>query len=107
MKTKKALRGIALLSLAGLLLGPPSAGLTVLSATPVAAKPTEDDLAKVQQGMPRADVLKLMGKPDRDQEVRDADGLCRLYAYKKVGRYKLVNIWFDCNDRVKEIDKIG
>ena len=99
MNTKSLAKGIALTALAGLL-------LAVLSAAPLAAKPTEEAVDKVQQGMTRAEVLDLLGPPDRDQEVKDSDGLCRLYAYKKVGKYKLVNIWFDCDERVKEIDKI-
>jgi hypothetical protein len=99
MKIKPTLRGIALLALTGLL-------ITVLSSAPIAAKPTESDVDKVRQGMTRAEVLDLLGRPDRDQEVKESDGLCRLFAYKKVGKYRLVNIWFDCNDRVKEIDKI-
>lgn len=106
MTTQRALRGIVLVSLAALLLAPASAGLAAVSAVSAAAKPTEDDVAKVRQGMTQAEVLDLLGKPDRDQEVKDTDGLCRLYAYKKLGKYKLVNIWFDCNNRVKEIDKI-
>ena len=99
MNTRLIARGIVLLALAGLL-------LAVLSAAPAAAKPTEESVDKVRQGMTRAEVLDLLGRPDRDQEVKDSDGLCRLYAYKKVGRYRLVNIWFDCDERVKEIDKI-
>lgn len=99
MNTRLIARGIALTAVAGLL-------LAVLSAAPLAAKPTEEAVDKVQQGMTRAEVLDLLGQPDRDQEVNDSDGLCRLYAYKKVGKYKLVNIWFDCDERVKEIDKI-
>lgn len=67
---------------------------------------TEKDVAKVEVGMNRDEVLKIMGKPDRDQKVRDVENLCRLYAYKKVGDYKLVNIWFDCDDKVDAIDKI-
>jgi len=100
MKAGVGLKGLSGLALAALL-------LAVAAAAPVGwAKPTEADLAKVKEGMARVEVLQLLGKPDRDQVVREADGLCRLYAYKKVGRYKLVNIWFDCDDRVKEIDKI-
>lgn len=99
MKTRAMVRWIAVAAAAGLLVG-------VLTATPLLAKPTDADVDKVRQGMTRTEVLDLLGRPDRDQEVKDADGLCRLYAYKKVGRYKLVNIWFDCNERVKEIDKI-
>jgi hypothetical protein len=72
-----------------------------------AAKATEADLAKVKVGMERAEVLKVMGKPDRDQEVRDVENLCRLYVYKNVGRHKVVNIWFDCADKVSAVDKAG
>lgn len=72
-----------------------------------AAKATEDDLAKVRIGMDRAQVLDIMGKPDKDQEVREEDELCRLYVYRNVGRYKVVNIWFDCKDKVGAIDKVG
>ncbi|MGH9805208.1 MAG: outer membrane protein assembly factor BamE domain-containing protein [Candidatus Acidiferrales bacterium] len=99
MSTRLAAKGIALTAVAGLL-------LAALTAVPVAAKPSDAEVDKVRQGMTRAEVVDLLGRPDRDQEVKDADGLCRLYAYKKVGRYRLVNIWFDCDDRVKEIDKI-
>jgi hypothetical protein len=48
-----------------------------------------------------------MGKPKKDQPVREEEELCRLYVYKKVGRYRVVNIWFDCSDKVQAIDKIG
>jgi len=48
-----------------------------------------------------------MGPPDKDQPVRDEEELCRLYVYKNVGRYKIVNIWFDCQDKVAAIDKVG
>lgn len=83
-----------------------AAVVTLLVAVLLAMAATEDDLAKVKVGMSRAQVVEIMGKPDRDQEVKDVENLCRLYAYKKVGRYKLVNIWFDCDDKVQAIDKI-
>ncbi|MBI2957064.1 MAG: outer membrane protein assembly factor BamE [Acidobacteria bacterium] len=75
------------------------------AASPAAAKATEDDLNKVKAGMTRTEVLDLMGRPDRDQEVKDEEEVCRLYVYKNVGRYKVVNIWFDCQDKVRYIDK--
>lgn len=70
-----------------------------------AAAPSEKDLDKVKIGMTRDQVLKLLGKPKRDEEVSDNSELCRLFVYKKVGRYKVVNVWFDCDDKVKAIDK--
>lgn len=69
-------------------------------------KPTEEALAQVKIGMPRTEVDKLLGDPDLEEKTTDAPELCRLYVYKKVGRYRIVNIWFDCGDKVKEIDKI-
>jgi outer membrane protein assembly factor BamE (lipoprotein component of BamABCDE complex) len=82
------------------------AGL-VLVALPfsVAAKAKEEDLARVKVGMDRSEVLQIMGKPKKDQPVREEE-LCRLYVYKKVGRYRVVNIWFDCDDKVQGIDKV-
>jgi len=86
-------------------------GLVLLGllAPPVdlAAKAKEEDLAKVKIGMDRAQVQEIMGKPDKDQPVREEEELCRLYVYKKVGRYTVVNIWFDCSDKVQAIDKVG
>ncbi len=76
-------------------------------AAPVAmAKATEDDLAKVTAGMSRAEVVQIMGKPDKEQKVEEEE-LCRLLVYRSVGRYKIVNIWFDCSDKVKAVDKVG
>jgi hypothetical protein len=76
-------------------------------AAPVAlAKATEGDLAKVKEGMSRAEVVQIMGKPDKEQGVEDGE-LCRLFVYRSVGRYKIVNIWFDCSDKVKAIDKVS
>lgn len=76
----------------------------LLAASPVLAKATEEDLAKVKVGMSRAEVIQIMGKPDKEQSVEEEE-LCRLLVYKSVGRYRLVNIWFDCNDKVKAVDK--
>jgi hypothetical protein len=82
-------------------------GMLWIGAIAGAAKATEEDLAKVKIGMDRAQVLDIMGKPDKDQPVREEEELCRLYVYRNVGRYKLVNIWFDCSDKVQAIDKVG
>ncbi|HXE75396.1 MAG TPA: outer membrane protein assembly factor BamE [Candidatus Xenobia bacterium] len=81
--------------------------LSLAAAVAVFAKATEDDVAKVKPGMSRAEVLDIMGKPDKDQEVKDEGELCRLLAYKSVGRYRVVNIWFDCADKVKAVDKVA
>jgi hypothetical protein len=76
-------------------------------AAPVAlAKATEEDLAKVKVGMGRAEVVQIMGKPAKEQELKEEE-LCRLLVYRSVGRYKIVNIWFDCSDKVKAVDKIS
>ena len=91
---------ILLAALMALLLG-------LAAAVALYAKATEDDVAKVKAGMTRSEVLDIMGKPDKEQQVKDEGELCRLYAYKSVGRYKVVNIWFDCADKVKAVDKIG
>jgi len=81
--------------------------MAVLVAAPMAlAKATEADLAKVKEGMSRAEVVQIMGKPDKDQKVEDGE-LCRLFVYRSVGRYKIVNIWFDCSDKVKAVDKVS
>lgn len=95
----RSLRVVVSLALAGL----------VLVALPMsaAAKANEEDLAKVKIGMDRAQVDDIMGKPDKDQPVREEEELCRLYVYRKVGRYRVVNIWFDCSDKVQAIDKIS
>jgi len=82
-------------------------GLVFLQPGLTAAKATEADLAKVKIGMDRATVLEIMGRPDKDQPVREEEELCRLYVYKNVGRFKIVNIWFDCQDKVQAIDKVG
>ena len=95
----RRLRLVVSLVLAGMVL----VGLP-LSMT---AKAKEEDLAKVKVGMDRSEVLRIMGKPKKDQPVREEEELCRLYVYKKVGRYRVVNIWFDCSDKVQAIDKIG
>jgi hypothetical protein len=81
--------------------------LSLAAAVAVFAKPTEGDVAKVKAGMSRAEVLDIMGKPDKEQEVKDEGELCHLFAYKSVGRYKVVNVWFDCSDKVKAVDKVG
>ncbi len=87
-----------------------AAALVVVAAwlaAPVAmAKATEGDLAKVKEGMSRAEVVQIMGKPDKEQKVEDGE-LCQLLVYRSVGRYKIVNVWFDCSDRVKAVDKVG
>jgi hypothetical protein len=77
-----------------------------LAAPGALAKATEDDLAKVQIGMSRDEVVQIMGRPDKEQEVKETE-LCRLFVYRSIGRYKIVNIWFDCNDKVKAVDKVG
>ena len=81
--------------------------LGLAAAVALYAKPSESDVAKVKVGMTRAEVLDIMGKPDKEQEVKDEGELCRLFAYKSVGRYKVVNIWFDCGEKVKAVDKVG
>jgi hypothetical protein len=95
LKTAGVLAGLAMLAWIG------------FSPTVAAAKATEADLAKVKIGMDRATVLEIMGRPDKDQPVREEEELCRLYVYRNVGRYKIVNIWFDCQDKVQAIDKVG
>jgi len=95
LKTASVLAGLAVLA------------LICLYPAVAAAKATEADLAKVRIGMDRATVLEIMGRPDKDQPVRDEEELCRLYVYRNVGRYKIVNIWFDCQDKVQAIDKVG
>ncbi len=81
--------------------------LLLVGALSLAGKASEEDLAKVRIGMDRAEVQDIMGRPDKDQPVRDVEDLCRIYAYKNVGRYKIVNISFDCDDKVQAIDKIS
>lgn len=65
---------------------------------------SEQDLAKLREGMTKADVIRIMGKPDFTREKNEGD-LCSFFAYKNVGRYKIVTIWFDCNERLAVIDK--
>ncbi|MGH7773838.1 MAG: outer membrane protein assembly factor BamE domain-containing protein, partial [Candidatus Binatia bacterium] len=78
----------------------------LVAAPAVLAKATEDDVAKVKVGMSRDEVVQIMGKPDKDQKVEEAE-LCRLLVYRSVGRYKIVNVWFDCSDKVKAVDKVS
>lgn len=80
-------------------------GLFWLMASVVMAA-TEADLGKVEEGMARTEVQKIMGAPSRNQAINNRPGICRLYGYRKVGTYRTVNIWFDCSDKVKSIDKI-
>lgn len=75
-------------------------------AADIALAATEGDLAKVKVGMARTEEQKIMGSPSRNQKVSDRPKVCRLYVYREVGRYRTVNIWFDCSDKVKSIDKI-
>ncbi len=83
--------------LAGLL------ALLVLFAVVVSAA-TEEDLAKVKIGMSKAEVVQIMGKPNAEREEKTED-LCRVLVYRNVGRYRLVNIWLDCKDTVRAIDR--
>ena len=71
---------------------------------PALAKASEEDLAKVRHGMSPEEVTKIMGEPNRDQKVKEEE-LCRLFVYKSVGRYRIVNVWFDCDLKVRAIDK--
>ena len=79
-------------------------GLLAQGANLLWAKATEEDLAKVKPGMSSEEVVQIMGEPDRDAKVREEE-LCRLFVYKNVGRYRIVNIWFDCENKVRAIDK--
>jgi hypothetical protein len=45
-----------------------------------------------------------MGKPDL-QGDKKGDDLCGCFTYKNVGRYKYINVWFDCSDKLVAIDK--
>jgi len=80
------------------------AGLLVSVSPSAWAKAGEDDLAKVRHGMSPEEVTKIMGEPNRDQKVKEEE-LCRLFVYKSVGRYRIVNVWFDCELKVRAIDK--
>jgi len=86
--------------LAGLL---PLAVLVLVAALAVSAA-TEEDLAKVKIGMAKAEVVQIMGKPNAEREEK-AEDLCRVLVYRDVGRYRLVNIWLDCKDTVRAIDR--
>lgn len=79
--------------------------LLFLAGNQALGKASEEDLAKIKVGMDQAEVQKIMGKPDRDQKVTGEEELCRLFVYKKVGSYKVVNIWFNCKEKVQAIDK--
>jgi len=79
---------------------------SLVAAPAVLAKATEDDVARVKVGMSPDEVTQIMGRPDKDQKVQEGE-LCRLFVYRSVGRYKIVNIWFDCSDKVKAVDKVG
>ena len=81
-------------------------GLSWLLVADIAVAATEKDLARVTVGMVRTEVQKIMGAPSRNQAVDNRPGICRLYAYRGVGTYRTVNIWFDCGDRVRSIDRI-
>jgi hypothetical protein len=65
---------------------------------------TEEDLGRLKAGMPKTEVIQIMGKPDA-QGVSKDENLSSWFTYKHVGRYRYVNIWFDSQDRVFAIDK--
>lgn len=72
--------------------------------TVVLSAATEEDLAKLKPGMTKAEVIQQMGKADSQGEKKSED-LCGWLTYKNVGRYKYVNVWFDCQDKLVAIDK--
>lgn len=78
--------------------------LFVLLNTAASSAANEEDLAKLKAGMTKPEVLQVMGKPDSQGDKR-SDDLCGWFTYKNVGRYKYVNIWFDCQDKLVAIDK--
>ena len=92
---------------AGLLVCLSMLSVCFLLTAAVAEAATPTDLAKVKVGMARTEVQKIMGAPSQNQAVSNRPGVCRLYGYRSVGRYRTVNIWFDCEDKVKSIDKIA
>ncbi len=65
---------------------------------------TELDVAKLKAGMTKSSVIEVMGNPDSQGEKKGED-LCSWFTYKNVGRYKYVNIWFDCAEKLAAIDK--
>lgn len=75
----------------------------LLSAAQLIAA-TEDDLARLKPGMTKDGVIQTMGKPDSKGEKKGEDP-CGWFIYKNVGRYKYVQIWFDCQDKLVGIDK--
>ena len=79
---------------------------SLVAAPAILAKASEDDVAKVKVGMSPDEVLQIMGRPNKDQKVQEGE-LCRLFVYRSVGRYKIVNVWFDCSDKVKAVDKVS
>lgn len=64
----------------------------------------EADLVRLKVGMTKDEVVQVMGKPDL-QGDKKGDDLCSCFTYKNVGRYKYVNVWFDCSDKLVAIDK--
>lgn len=65
---------------------------------------SENNLARLQIGMSKDTVTQIMGKPDSKGEKTGED-LCSWFTYKNVGRYRYVNIWFDCVEKLVAIDK--
>ncbi|MDD5542413.1 MAG: outer membrane protein assembly factor BamE [Acidobacteriia bacterium] len=78
------------------------AWMAVFAASAYAA--TEDDLGRLKIGMTKAEVTEVMGKPDSQGDKKGED-LCSCFTYKNVGRYKIVNVWFDCSGKLVAIDK--
>jgi|GEM_PF-4901430 len=77
-------------------------GILLSSVSLVAA--TEDDLSHLQPGMTKDSVIQIMGKADSKGEKKGEE-LCSWFTYKNVGRYRFVNVWFDCKDKLVAIDK--
>ena len=77
-------------------------GLFVVSLLVTAA--TEQDVDRLKVGMTKDDVRQIMSKPDNESNQKTGD-LCSRWTYKKVGKYRLVVLWFDCQQKLATIDK--
>jgi hypothetical protein len=89
---------LRMIVVAGLLL----AWMAIYAASAYAA--SEEDLVRLKVGMTKGEVVLVMGKPDSHGDKK-GDDLCSCFTYKNVGRYKYINVWFDCSDKLVAIDK--
>jgi hypothetical protein len=72
--------------------------LSLFMATLLLTAATEQDVERLKVGMTKDEVRQIMGKPDSESDRKVGD-LCGRWTYKKIGRYRFVNVWFGCKDQ--------